>query len=224
MNGSSQRVAKTDNMERLEPIIEKIKNRLMEDLPGIEAHRRAMPVDRDPGPRYRFDQLNNPMKSGVLIMLFEDVDGEVRFPLMERQDYGGVHSGQVSLPGGRKEDTDRTLTDTALRETSEEIGVQGIEVIGELSQLYIPPSNYLVTPVVGYRAGLPEFEREKREVKEIFTVGISELLDDSYLKITDLEVRGQLFRNIPYFHFSDRIVWGATAMILCEFAELLRGD
>lgn len=211
-------------MRKLEEIVGKVEVRLQGELPGIRAHRRALPPDRDPGTRYAFDKLLNPRQSGVLIMLFEDEDGAVRFPLMERPEYGGVHSGQVSLPGGRVEEEDNTIVETALRETAEEIGVTGVEVVGELSQLYIPPSNYLVTPVIGYFEGMPVFKREPREVKEIFTVGLSELLDESRLKLTDLEVRGQLFQNIPYFDFNDRIVWGATAMILCELAALLQHD
>ena len=211
-------------MQKLEEIINRIQEQLKGDLPGLSAHRKALPPDRDPGTRYEFDKLSNPRKSGVLIMLFEDEKGEVRFPLMERPSYGGVHSGQVSLPGGRLEKQDNSLIDTALRETAEEIGVTGVEVVGELSQLYIPPSNFLVTPVVGYYQGMPVFRKEPREVEEIFTVGLDELLDESRLKHTDLEVRGQVFRNIPYFDFADRIVWGATAMILCEFAELLQHD
>jgi 8-oxo-dGTP pyrophosphatase MutT (NUDIX family) len=213
-------------MKNLLPLIDLIRARLEIDLPGIEAHRKAMPADRDPGPRYRFDELRNPKSSSVLIMLFEDPDGRVCFPLMERQDYGGVHSGQVSLPGGRREKHDSSLIATALRETEEELGVSAtqVEVLGEMSRLYIPPSNYLVTPVVGYVSENPRFRKEPREVKEIFTVKLDHLLDDSYLKTTDLHVRGEVFNDIPYFHLENRIVWGATAMILSELAHILRND
>ena len=205
-------------------VIQTLDLRIKQGLPGIDAHRRAMPADRDPGPRYAFENLQNPRKSSVLIMLYPDAEGNVRFPLMERQDYGGVHSGQVSLPGGRAEKHDTSLIHTALRETEEEIGVPAkhIEVVGELSQLYIPPSNYLVTPVLGYLGEEPVFNKDPRDVKEIFSVKIEDLLDDCYMKVTDIEVRGQLLKDIPYFHFEERVVWGATAMILCELATLLR--
>ncbi len=207
----------------LEDIVDKLHNRLGSNLPGIEAHRKAMPADRDPGSRYEFDKLKNPRKSGVLILLYPEAS-EVHFPLMLRQEYGGVHSGQVSLPGGRIEEQDSSLIQTALRETEEEIGVPAgeVEVIGELSQLYIPPSNYLVYPVIGYVRQKPVFQKDPREVKELFAVSLNQLLDDSYLKITDIPVRNEVFKNIPYFHFSDKIVWGATAMILSEFAQILR--
>ncbi|MCA6073545.1 NUDIX hydrolase [Fulvivirga sedimenti] len=209
--------------DMLEEIVKRIQSRLGGSLPGIEAHRKAMPADRDPGPRYQFDKLPNPRESGVLILLYPELS-EIHFPLMLRQDYGGVHSGQVSLPGGRKEDFDASLIQTALRETEEEIGVPAgeIEVIGELSKLYIPPSNYLVYPVIGYVRQKPVFREDPREVRELFTVSLDQLMDENYLKVTDIPVRNQVFENIPYFHFNDQVVWGATAMILSEFAQILK--
>ena len=210
-------------MGQLEQLAGALQERIKQDLPGVDAHRRAMPADRDPGPRYQFERLKNPRHGGVLLMLYADQHGVIRFPLMQRHEYGGVHSGQVSLPGGRLEEEDQTIVHTALRETEEEIGIPSdrIEVLGSLSQLYIPPSNYLVTPILGCFREQPVFVEDQREVKELFTVSIDDLLDESVLRITDIEVRDQWIRNIPYYHLHGKIVWGATAMILSEFAQLL---
>ena len=142
---------------------------------------------------------------------------------MKRQEYSGTHSGQVSLPGGRFEPEDITLHQTALRETEEEIGIprEQIRVLGELTQLFIPPSNYLVKPLVGYVEQTPEFQPDPREVKELFSVQLPELLDDRLFQKTDMTVRQLRVKDIPYYAFNNEIVWGATAMILSEFRQVL---
>lgn len=202
--------------------IEWIGKRLQEELPGYSAQRRAVPGYRDEGP-VDFDSLKNPRLSGVLILLYPGDDGAWYFPLMKRQEYSGTHSGQVSLPGGRFEPEDITLHHTALRETEEEIGIsrEKIRVLGELTRIFIPPSNYLVKPVVGFVEHTPEFRADPREVQDLFSVRISDLLDDRLFRTTDLMVRQTAVKDIPYYAFNDEIVWGATAMILSEFRQVL---
>ena len=202
-------------------IIESIRNGLMSDLPGFEAQQRAVPGYRK-GPEVDFDSLTGARESGVLLLLYPEED-RIYFPLMKRQEYDGTHSGQISLPGGRLEPGDSTLIHTALRETEEEIGVRQkeIEVLGNLTRLFIPPSNYIVLPTVGYMPYKPSFIKDPREVKELFSVSLDELLDDKFFKTTDLTVRNMKVRDIPYYAFNDEIVWGATAMILSEFRQLL---
>ncbi len=99
-----------------------------------------------------------------------------------------------------------------------------IQVIGTLTNIYIPPSNFQVTPVVGYLTKRPEFMRDPVEVDEILEVSLEQLMDRSLHKLTEVEVRGMSLPNTPYFDFHERVVWGATAMILSELHHILEGS
>ena len=205
-------------------VISFLEGRLIQPLPGPEAHRRAIPRDRV-SERLGHEQPTNPRLGGILILLFPDEDNQTIFPLIQRPDYPGTHGGQVSFPGGKYEDHDQSLVATALRETHAEIGVSPgtIKVIGTLTNIYIPPSNFQVTPVVGYLSNRPEFRRDPVEVDEILEVSLDQLMDRSLHKLIDVEVRGTRLPNTPYFDFHERVVWGATAMILSELHHILEG-
>ena len=141
----------------------------------------------------------------------------------------GVHSGQVSFPGGKKEESDRSLEDTALRETEEEIGIKknDVKVIGHLSELYIPTSGFLVQPFVGYLNKKPLFHPDKNEVQKLIEVPLFLIMDDGIVKETTIlksKTRNQKSEiRIPYFDIHGEVVWGATAMILSELKEILVG-
>ena len=200
-----------------------LKSRLQDPLPGEDAHVKMMPRGSDPR---RFDKtkMDNARLSSVLI-LFYHKNGQWHIPLTQRHDYGGTHSGQVSLPGGKIEPDDVDLIHTAIRETHEEIGVPPaqVEVIGSLSDIYIPPSNFKVTPVVGYAAQHPDFKLDSYEVKELMEVTLDDLLDDALIKTKSFDVRGGYRIQAPYFELNQKVVWGATAMILSELVEVMRG-
>lgn len=204
----------------LDHFISQIKDKLQEDLPGENAQRLMMPVEST---RARFD-LNRPdaKRGGVLILFYVKSD-TIFLPLTQRHDYGGTHGGQVSLPGGKMEEHDKSIIDTALRETHEEIGIHTdkIKVIGQLSDLYIPPSNFQVTPVVGYIDEEPDFDLDAYEVKELIEAPLNDLLDSERKKKKDIEVRGGYRINAPYFDIRGRVVWGATAMILSELHQIV---
>lgn len=159
----------------------------------------------------------NARRAGVLILVYEQ-QGRPTIPLIRRTEDGGVHSGQVALPGGTYEEQDGDIVRTALRETTEEIGVaeEAVEVLGRLSDLYIPPSNYLVSPVVGRVRGLPRFRPDPREVAHIIEASLVELLDPGRIKLTE-----RYGFTVPYFDVQDEVVWGATAMMLSEFCAVL---
>jgi len=159
--------------------------------------------------------------SSVLILIYPDKD-ILKTVFILRQTYDGVHSGQVSFPGGRKEDSDDSLIDTALRESNEEVNIdpEKVQVLGVLSEMYIPPSNYLVLPVVGYQDSPPDFIPEKSEVAEIIETNLSFLFDQNLVKETLLDVRGYKIQA-PYYDVDGHIVWGATAMILSELKEVI---
>jgi 8-oxo-dGTP pyrophosphatase MutT (NUDIX family) len=134
---------------------------------------------------------------------------------------GLVHSGQISLPGGSQEPGE-SLRETALREACEEIGAAcaGVDVIGQLSTIYIPPSNFLVTPTVGYVDRRPDFHCDSREVAELIEVPLSTLFDRDVVKREPWSLRGVTV-EVPFYQIGTHKVWGATAMILSEFSMLL---
>ena len=178
-----------------------------------------MPVNMD---RFNFDARKNARLSSVLILLYDD-NGDIRVPLIERQKYEGVHSGQISLPGGKHEPGDKNLIDTAIRETCEEIGVPGsrISVIGTLSEIYIPPSNFKVLPVVGYASTKPEFQTDDKEVMSLIEMQLSIITDPSNRSKKNVTIGGDRQMEIPYYDVDGHTVWGATAMILSEFSTIV---
>lgn len=206
---------------RFEETIDFLSDRILRPLPGREAHRLALPADRA-DQRLQIREAPNPRLGGVLILLYPR-DGEALFPLIQRPDYPGTHGGQVSLPGGKFEPGDQDIVDTALRETCEEIGVgpSSVTVIGRMSDIYIPPSNFRVTPVLGFTGSQPLFQRDPREVDEVLETPLAHLMDHTLHKSTDIQVRGMRLPDTPYFDFHSRVVWGATAMILSELYHIL---
>ncbi len=202
-------------------IVEFLKKRLKEELPGDKAHQLMMA--KQLGPQFRLPAQTEPRNGAVMIALYF-YEGNICFPLTQRPNYRGVHGGQVSLPGGKREDQDKSLTETAIRETHEEIGVQihQSQVLGSLSDLNITASNFIVKPVISFLEEKPTFVRDPYEVDHIFTTNIEHLLKADTLKKTELTVGPQVRLEAPYFDIDDKVVWGATAMILSEFAEILK--
>ena len=161
-------------------------------------------------------------QSAVLVLLYPRRD-ELHLPLIVRPTYDGAHSGQVAFPGGGFEEGDANLTATALRETEEELGIapQDVQVLGELTQLYIRPSNYQVHPTVGRIAYRPAFQPNVREVAQLLEVPLNTLLDPAHLRRErwQLQDRSAL---VPFFAIQGQTIWGATAMILSELLAVVR--
>ncbi|MBI39307.1 MAG: hypothetical protein CMF59_06885 [Leptospiraceae bacterium] len=143
------------------------------------------------------------------------------FPLILRPGNQGPHSGQISLPGGKRE-ANESLEETALRETEEEIGLNAteIQVLGSLTPLYIPVSGFAVYPYVGWYSRSPEFKRDPLEVDEILFYDMLRLSHPDYRTVYDFSYNGRQFQS-PGFRLDNRIIWGATAMILMELTEHL---
>lgn len=173
----------------------------------------------------RFDYIGRQKarKSAVLLLLYPH-NGAIEFPLIVRQEYPGVHSGQIALPGGKFEDSDQNLTETALRETHEEIGIppDQIKVLGHLSELFVPPSNFNILPVVGFTTTLPKFIPQQEEVRDIIKADINDLNDEHLRKHKNMTFFNKAAVSVPYFDIQGHVVWGATAMILSEFAKLTK--
>ena len=164
-----------------------------------------------------------PRESAVMVLLHGTGDA-LSTTLILRPEYDGVHSGQVAFPGGRKEPGDADLLATAVREMHEEIGVtaEGLDQLGALSQLYIPPSRSLVTPIVAHKAAAPTYTPDAREVATVFDVPLTALLDPQALGYAERYIPvARMNASVPCFTLSGQVVWGATAMMLWELRELL---
>ncbi len=192
------------------------------NLPGMDAHMSIAPLHRKSEIKDA-ELRKNAIKSSVLILFYEK-ENEPHIVFIRRPDYNGVHSGQISFPGGRWEMTDKSLYHTALRESREEIGVNTHKVMysGKLTDLYIPPSNYLVSPYVAIYDGGCRFEPDPAEVAEIIEVPFLFFFKASALKNVNILVRGTESLNTPAFVYNNNIIWGATAMILNELIVSLK--
>ena len=160
-------------------IIQHLQIKLKEPLPGIVAQSKMASNSRIKWIRDQIDD-SSARESAVLLLLYPDKD-ITRLVFILRPEYDGVHSGQVGFPGGRYEKEDHSFLETALREANEEIGIDKSEVniIGGLSKLYIPPSNFNVYPYIGYVETKPEFIPDKTEVARILEIDLKDLLNNN---------------------------------------------
>ena len=202
--------------------INKLSENLKHALPGVNAQQR-MCSDIRPEELMYSPESTIAKKCGVMILIFPYLD-ELYSVLILRAVGKGVHSAQVALPGGKYEENDENITYTALRETNEEIGVPAsdIQIIGNLTKLYVPPSNYILYPIVGYTPDKPHFIPSPDEVSEIITYKLIDLLKKENIKRKEFTVLDKIKFSAPYFDINGYVVWGATAMILSEFAEILK--
>ena len=206
----------------MESLISFLKNALNTELPGQVAQEKMMPTLSDKS-RFSLAAKKNAREGGVMILFYQK-DGSLYFPLIQRPDYDGVHAKQMSFPGGKKDADDSSLIVTAKRETEEEIGIESskIVVIGALTELFIIASNFNVLPVIGYLNETPEFVADEHEVDEIIEVKVTDLMDEDKQKEKPLTILQGITINAPYYDFNNKIVWGATAMILAELKQILR--
>lgn len=202
--------------------VRNVEARFRDPLPGLPAQIKMSSLTRILRLMNLF-QANNVIQSSVLLLLFPFKD-EVGLVLTQRKEYEGVHSGQISFPGGKFEENDDSLIFTALREAQEEIAInpKQVQVLGQLTALYIPPSNFLVTPVVGFVPFHPEFIAEPHEVAKVIEIRISDLLDDQRIQQKKIRLKVGLSLKVPCFVIDGNVIWGATAMILSEFREMIK--
>jgi len=202
----------------------RLQQRLAQPLPGLEAQLRMAS-----GARVRAAQSYRPDVSkakvgAVLIAIYADDGGTLRTVLMKRPDYDGTHSGQVSFPGGKVEQHDTDIVATALREASEEVNIhpQEVKVIGRLTELYIPPSNFLVHPVVGVLSAVPQLVPDAHEVQSIHVPELQYLLRDDIIQEKEIVLSSGFRMQTPFFEVDGHTVWGATAMMIAELKQVLR--
>ena len=194
-----------------------------EKLLSTDAHIKMAPLERISYLKEENYMDKNPKKAAVL-MLFYPKNEITHLALIVRNTYPGVHSSQISFPGGKEELEDDTLEFTALRETEEEVGVamHKVEVIRQCSEIYIPPSNFLVTPYLGFSTENLEFTPNPDEVKRILELPIHQLLNDEIIVQTKMTTSYATNIDVPAFQVEKYVVWGATAMMLSELKELFK--
>ncbi len=162
--------------------------------------------------------------AAVLIALYEKQNTWHTIVMKRKSHPGDRHGGQISFPGGKQE-AGEELSHTAVRESHEEVGtpLNGVEVIGRLTQLHIPISNFMVHPFVGYLNQPASLIPQLSEVDQIFEIPVSSFLNHASRQKTDLRIpEGLLLRNVPFFDIADQVVWGATAMIMSEFVAVVQ--
>jgi len=183
-------------------------------LPGTRAQEAMSPEFRG-----TFTHENDPVEAAVLILMVPEGD-QASLVFIKRNTYDGPHSAQVSFPGGSREPGDSTLEDTAVRETREELGITApLPVLGRLTPLHIPVSNFMVTPFVCLMDHRPEFHPDPTEVRYVIESRLFHLLDPSTVRWDTWQHLDRKIRA-PYFRVGRERIWGATAMILGEFLQL----
>jgi 8-oxo-dGTP pyrophosphatase MutT (NUDIX family) len=200
--------------------IQKLTAALQEDLPGPLAHTKVAPADRIKGLEER-KWPANAKRSAVSFLLFPK-EGKLHTLFMKRQVYQGVHSGQVSLPGGQRDLSDSDLLATAIREYFEETHVQlsSTHYLGQLTEFYIPPSNFLVQPYVAFMEELPPLIPQESEVASLHKISLDELFEPSTFQQEEIIIRSRNGENFkikaPCYKVKELVIWGATAMMISE--------
>jgi 8-oxo-dGTP pyrophosphatase MutT (NUDIX family) len=194
-----------------------LKTELAKKLPGKDAHMKMIPKGRiiDENPRQK-------RNAAVAILIYPNGEGEEELILIKRNEYEGHHSGQVSFPGGKEDKEDNNLVSTAIRECYEEIGVSLSEknLIGALTPVYVMVSEFMIYPFVFFYPSVPDLQLDPNEVKYTINCPLYKLLDRTIRKEKTMSILGQDI-EVPFFYIEGETVWGATAMVLSEFVEIL---
>jgi 8-oxo-dGTP pyrophosphatase MutT (NUDIX family) len=191
------------------------------ELGGFSSHLKMIPKQRKIFDQLIIDKLE-PKKAAVLALFYPNYKKQTYFLLILRAKYNGTHASQIGFPGGKYENYDKNLEETALRETFEEVGINTNQIIikKQLTDTFIPPSNFLVRPFLGVTLNTPQFNYN-HEVDEIIEVKLSDLLNESSKTTKNLTTSYMKNIDVPCFRLNNYVVWGATAMMLSEIKDLL---
>lgn len=204
----------------MKEFIANIRAELQKDLPGKQAHDKMTHVIRRSVKSAPADA-----RVACVMCLFYEKEGVPHVVFIQRTSKNPKdrHGGQIGFPGGKSEESDVNLEATARRETQEEVGINGadIEILGELSPLYIPVSNFQVYPFVGYLNYDPVWIPQEAEVDAILEIPFSMFLKEDVRKQTDMSFSDNItLKRVPYFDLGGHVLWGATAMMMSELLEL----
>lgn len=215
-------------MNRFTVTIRELQKALALELPAAKAHVRLAPVDRVEGLLTRIWPKDAKLSAVTFLLFIEDDD--LKLLVMKRTEDNSVHSGQISLPGGKQDPHDKSLQETAIREFFEETGVQ-LSVdnyLGRLSDLYIPPSNFIVQPFMAFLPVLPKFKPNDSEVKELHSISLIELFAEETFRKEEvvLRQRGKESYSIkaPCYKIKELCIWGATAMMISELRMIFKNN
>ena len=188
--------------------------------PGLDAQLKMMPHPR-PGNRIYSEVEDSCLKAGVLILLYP-LNDKLHVVFTRRTSRVDFHQAQISFPGGQQEQ-DESFKEAAVREAHEEVNIppDSVRILGELTPLYIPPSNYCVYPVVGVADERPDFQPSELEVEEVIEIPLDHLLNPENIRRETWHYKGRDI-EVPFYSFKSHKIWGATAMILSELIELLK--
>ncbi|RDK87126.1 NUDIX hydrolase [Marinirhabdus gelatinilytica] len=194
------------------------------ELPGEQFHLKMAPIERLLELKKKARQAKTARKAAVMVLFYPSIESKTRFVLILRKTYKGVHSAQVGFPGGKWEEGDTDFEATALRETHEEVGVhpQSVRVLKQLTEIYIPPSNFFVQPYLGFTHEYPTFVPQEKEVEAIIEVPLERFMEDAVKISKTITTSYAKDIQVPAFLLGGHVVWGATAMMLNEVREILK--
>ncbi|MEM6765996.1 MAG: CoA pyrophosphatase [Bacteroidota bacterium] len=195
-------------------------SQLSSDLPGKEAQREMASSLRDP----YFPIPDGYRESAVLALIYPYQDQKLHVVFMRRTKDGRAHGGQISFPGGRVEAEDLDTIHTALREAEEELSVpsQQVKILGTLTELYIPVSNFMVYPAVGFLPERPTFIPQPEEVDEVIELRLDTFFNSAIIQMHNVQIRPNLYLNVPSFKIDGYVIWGATAMMMNELIHVVK--
>ena len=202
---------------------DEIKQKLSKPLPGVASHLKLAPKARVSELINFNGNETNAKKSAVMILLYQEGD-ELKVIFIKRGMYVGIHAGQIAFPGGKYEDSDINLENTALREVEEEIGIpaSAINVLGRLTDIYVSKSNFIISTFVGLLKQKPFFVKSEREVAEIYEIDLKLFFEDNIIFEKDFIVpSSQSSVRALYYKIENIDIWGASAMVMTEFIDII---
>ena len=200
-----------------------IQQKLLEPLPGLVSHLKLAPKTRAKEIAEYHEKRIDAKKSAVMILLFQE-DKELKVIFIRRSFYVGIHAGQIAFPGGRYEEADGNVENTAKREIEEEIGITSdkIQILGRLTDIYVPPSNFLISIFVGYLSQKPIYKIDEREVAEVIEIKLSDFFKENIIHEKEFVVpSAKSSTRALYYEVGNIELWGASAMVMTELLDVL---
>ncbi|MEZ4884152.1 MAG: CoA pyrophosphatase [Chitinophagales bacterium] len=213
----------------MQQLIDFLRQRLKGELPHQNIHNENLPAKlvefilaEEKATKERLSK--KPPRICAVMMAFYEHEGDVYLPMMLRPNNSRTHPSQIAFPGGKAEKEDADLIATAIREMEEEVGVRvhRDNIIGKLSPVYIPPSNALVTPIVGFLDHKPQYIPDHSEVAEVLDVHFNDLLNPDNIRIKKVPLINGDFLDMPAYAANDTLIWGGTARMISEMVKLMR--